>query len=799
MAIQLSGSLAITGSLVATSQIIAQTLNVQQVTSSIVYSSGSNIFGNSVSNTQQFTGSLQVSSSTSYILGNVGIGTTSPFGTTANRTVLSVNGTTDVSLNVGSGGTQRAYLYGSSTYADLGTIGSLPLTFSPNNTERVRITSGGNVGIGTTSPSSILEVSKMGAQTASIFINQTDANEATIRFKSTHGSDSDYRVGASILVNSAFEIYSVVAASTRFIVTNSGSIGIGTTTPNERLQVAGAISATGTATTSFASSATMDYFSTGARFISRGANTSTAGTFTFLIESSNSSIATNAMFIANSANVGIGTTAPLSRLHINTGTNQNLRIRPGTDVSAANGVAINSRDDADATLQQLSLRASDVLMLVTGNVGIGTTTPNSTLQVSKGGVTFQVTDTNKTANNTLSIYGLTQTSFAIATGNSGSFSGGEKIVINDNGNIGIGTTNPTRRLYVTATSGEIARFDGSGYAADSAAEIDVLGPQSNGQLNVGIGGSTFVDSTNNIQNKGFITTGTGLTGLNLRSDAGFVQITAGGVAASNEVARFTAAGNVGIGTTSPSARLHVEGNTILNGNVSANTTYNAFALNVAGIAYIIGGSVWVNDAYGYANASSVNTGMYPDSSHNITFKNNNSTSVYINSSRNVGIGTTNPYGRLHLTGNYDGAQNTLNLENNWPNTHRTSLINFWAYYNSTNPLAIIEAGQDVSATNAGVIEFKTMLAGAAPATRMTIKPDGTVQPGANGTQDLGTSSLRWATVFISDLDMSNGIGDYTIVEGEEDLFLYNNKTNKVFKFLIQEVDPSTAPPKKIRN
>jgi len=46
--------------------------------------------------------------------------------------------------------------------------------------------------------------------------------------------------------------------------------------------------------------------------------------------------------------------------------------------------------------------------------------------------------------------------------------------------------------------------------------------------------------------------------------------------------------------------------------------------------------------------------------------------------------------------------------------------------------------------------------------------------------------------------MSNGIGDYTIVEGEEDLFLYNNKTNKVFKFVIQEVDPSTATPKRKR-
>ena len=70
-----------------------------------------------------------------------------------------------------------------------------------------------------------------------------------------------------------------------------------------------------------------------------------------------------------------------------------------------------------------------------------------------------------------------------------------------------------------------------------------------------------------------------------------------------------------------------------------------------------------------------------------------------------------------------------------------------------------------------------------------------VIPAANGTQDLGTSSLRWATVYTSDLDMSNGIGDYTIVEGEDDLFLYNNKKGKVYKFVIQEVDPSEATPK----
>lgn len=48
----------ITGSLTVTGQIVAQTLNVQQVTSSIVYSSGSNVFGCDINSRQTFTGSF---------------------------------------------------------------------------------------------------------------------------------------------------------------------------------------------------------------------------------------------------------------------------------------------------------------------------------------------------------------------------------------------------------------------------------------------------------------------------------------------------------------------------------------------------------------------------------------------------------------------------------------------------------------------------------------------------------------------------------------------------------------------
>jgi hypothetical protein len=90
---QFNGNQAITGSLTTTGTIVAQTLNVQQVTSSIVYSSGSNIFGNDLGNTQQFTGSVGVTGS----LTVVGAGT---FASSVTAATLSTIGTAVAGQNV---------------------------------------------------------------------------------------------------------------------------------------------------------------------------------------------------------------------------------------------------------------------------------------------------------------------------------------------------------------------------------------------------------------------------------------------------------------------------------------------------------------------------------------------------------------------------------------------------------------------------------------------------------------------------------------------------------------------------
>ena len=75
---------------------------------------------------------------------------------------------------------------------------------------------------------------------------------------------------------------------------------------------------------------------------------------------------------------------------------------------------------------------------------------------------------------------------------------------------------------------------------------------------------------------------------------------------------------------------------------------------------------------------------------------------------------------------------------------------------------------------------------------------GSILPSANTTHDLGSASLRWSNIYTGDLHLSNEgksdgnmvdgtKGNWTVQEGEQSLFLINNKTGKKYRFAIEEI------------
>ena len=71
-----------------------------------------------------------------------------------------------------------------------------------------------------------------------------------------------------------------------------------------------------------------------------------------------------------------------------------------------------------------------------------------------------------------------------------------------------------------------------------------------------------------------------------------------------------------------------------------------------------------------------------------------------------------------------------------------------------------------------------------------------IEPATDNTSDLGSTSKRWRNIYTTDLHLSNKgsknaidntWGDWTLQEGEEDIFMINNRTGKKFKMVLQEI------------
>jgi len=244
----------------------------------------------------------------------------------------------------------------------------------------------GNVGIGTTSPvinGGGLEISRTG-QAALRVSNSTAGTHAEF------GTDGAGGFVQTLESGDNFRVYTGAAAGPQLIVLPSGNIGIGTTSPAEKLHIIGNVRADGAYpyfnlyNTSWTSNS---YIQSGVDQIGVG-----AGNYLSFLNPASKGFAfsegsTNVMTIGTTGNVGIGTTSPLSALDVNgqilarpTNNNAFAINNSGSDYGFISTGAIDTWSLGHGPTLN-SLGTSVLTWTKAGNVGIGTTIPDTKLAV----------------------------------------------------------------------------------------------------------------------------------------------------------------------------------------------------------------------------------------------------------------------------------------------------------------------------------------------------------------------------------------------------------------------------------
>jgi len=178
--------------------------------------------------------------------GNVGIGTSTP------SSILHVAGDMRIDenspyLNFYSGVTQLGFL-GIWTNNDMNLINktsSGSLKFGTKQMERMRIDSSGNIGIGVTSPASMLHVKKSSGEIARLESESSNSwlsiynSTGYIGYFGAYSGSQDIDIGTGSL--STGKLHLVTEASPKLTITADGNVGIGYTNPSYKLEVNGVI------------------------------------------------------------------------------------------------------------------------------------------------------------------------------------------------------------------------------------------------------------------------------------------------------------------------------------------------------------------------------------------------------------------------------------------------------------------------------------------------------------------------------------------------------------------------------
>ena len=475
------------------------------------------------------------------------------------------------------------------------TLGSTTSTtrFFTNNNEVVRIDTSGNVGIGTTSPSALLHLASAGP---SIVLEDTDNNP-------------DYEIKNG---NGSFRIIDTTNSADRININSSGNVGIGTSSPSQRLTVANGFG------------------------IFEGIKVGQNGTdidSTFLGASSLLAFKLNgseAMRIDSSGNVGINTTSPSAIFEVRatapTYTNNGTVFWGGTtNNDNHNGIMLSSYGDA-----------------LGGSIG-------SNLNYSNG--TVSQTNTNRSSaeiqfSNTTTTSNTSEIKFGGYVKGSTTFT--ERMRIDSSGNVGLGTDSPSSILNIEGANPVITIGDTSGAGGtvmNSTIAIEngimAFSTDTGGAVAVGNEGFTFdshgseilrftgdgdvllnqstsligTNTSDGSDNKSVMINGGGSSsdsrgayvwakGNEFSSEGGFLRLHAGNVSnaaiamntSGTERMRIDSSGNVGIGLTSPTVPLEVAGNIKVNaGNgsgflLNSSSTTGIFRQDANDLGFTVGGS-----------------------------------------------------------------------------------------------------------------------------------------------------------------------------------------------------------------
>ena len=404
----------------------------------------------------------------------------------------------------------------------------------------------------------------------------------------------------------------------------NGNLGIGVAVPTVKLDVSGAglFSSSVTASSFIKSGGTSAQLLAGdgsvvtagtnitisGGTISSSGGLSGSGTTNYVAKFTGSSAIGNSLIFDNGTNVGIGTTSPFYSLDLTGQTIRTARIYSGssdTRMYLQNTTSGNPTTDAGL---MIGLVANDsyfynyqsgnsifgtaaterMRITSTGNVGIGTTSPASRLSVWEGEITISNLSSAYTAPmGSIGAYNVNANSGGLVFKTSNSGTNAEKVRITYDGNVGIGTTAPGGLLDInSSTTNDRLIFSHTGSIKS------IFGVQTSG-----------------------------VTYLYHATSSSFPIW-------------ISAAGNVGIGATSPSYKLDVSGNA----NITGYALIGSHAYLTSG-NYIYFDSGVTND-YSIRKTSST---LAFASAGNFTFNNN------------VGIGTTSPSAKLQV---YSGASVT---------------------------------------------------------------------------------------------------------------------------------------------